>query len=112
MGRKVKGKTLDTIEARRKVKPQGKPYYRAIDRGLHLGYRKLKGQAGTWLARHYLGDQAYEVEAAVISPSETAAGATTAPRSQLWSDSQPAPPSVILGRCQDPHLMRRGWHIA
>ena len=73
MGRKVKGKTLDTIEARRKVKPQGKPYYRAIDRGLHLGYRKLKGQAGTWLARHYLGDQAYEVEAAVISPSETAA---------------------------------------
>ena len=29
---------------------------------MHLGYRKLKGRAGTWLARHYLGKQVYEVE--------------------------------------------------
>jgi integrase len=62
MARKVKDKELDTREARGKLKARGKPYYRAIERGLHLGYRKLKGQAGTWLARHYLGKQAYEVE--------------------------------------------------
>jgi len=67
MARKVKDKVLDTREARRTLKAQGKPYYRAIERGLHLGYRKLgklKGQeqAGTWLARHYLGKQAYEIE--------------------------------------------------
>ena len=62
MARKVKDKTLDTREARGKLKANGKPYYRMIEPGLHLGYRKLKGRAGTWLARHYLGKQAYEVE--------------------------------------------------
>jgi integrase len=62
MARKVKDKELDTREARIKLKARGKPYYRMIEPGLHLGYRKLKGRAGTWLARHYLGKQAYEVE--------------------------------------------------
>ena len=62
MGRKVKDKTLDTREARGKLKANGKPYYRMIEPGLHLGYRKLKGRAGTWLVRQYLGKQAYEVE--------------------------------------------------
>lgn len=62
MARRVKDATLDTREARRKLKPQGKPYYRMIDRGLHLGYRKLQSGAGTWVARHYVGAQKYEVE--------------------------------------------------
>jgi integrase len=62
MARKVKDSTLDTGEARRKLKARGKPYYRMIEPGLHLGYRKLKGRAGTWLVRQYLGKQAYEVE--------------------------------------------------
>ena len=62
MARKIRDATLDTREARGKLKPRGKPYWRAIEQGLHLGYRKLKGRAGTWLARHYLGQQAYEVE--------------------------------------------------
>jgi integrase len=64
MARKVKDKELDTPEARRKLKARGKPYYRMMEPGLlHLGYRRLKGQqAGTWVARHYLGDQAYRVE--------------------------------------------------
>lgn len=62
MARKVKDKTLDTREARSKLQAHGKPYYRIIEPGLHLGYRKLKDTAGTWLARHYLGKQAYEVE--------------------------------------------------
>jgi integrase len=62
MARKVKDKELDTREARGKRKPRGKPYWRTIERGLHLGYRRLKGKAGTWWARHYIGNQAYEVE--------------------------------------------------
>jgi integrase len=63
MARKVRDKELDTREARGKLMPRGKPYYRSIERGLHLGYRKLKGRAGTWWARHYVGNQAYTVEA-------------------------------------------------
>lgn len=39
------------------------PYYRSLDRKLHLGYRRLKGKPGTWWARHYLGDRQYELEA-------------------------------------------------
>src|SRR5579872_5577158 len=62
MARKIRDATLDTREARGKLKPRGKPYWRTIERGLHLGYRRLKGKAGTWWARHYLGDQDYEVE--------------------------------------------------
>jgi integrase len=39
-----------------------------LEPGLHIGYRKLKGRkgrpaaAGTWVARHYLGDRSYVVE--------------------------------------------------
>jgi integrase len=62
MARKVKDKELDTREARARLKPRGKPYYRIVERGLHLGYRKLTGKAGTWWARHYLGSQEYAVE--------------------------------------------------
>jgi len=62
MARRVRDKTLDSREARRRLKIRGKPYYRAIERGLHLGYRRLgDGQAGTWVARHYIGEQQYEV---------------------------------------------------
>jgi integrase len=63
MARKVKDKALDSREARSKLRAQGKPHWRGIERGLHVGYRRLKGKAGTWWARHYLGAQTYEIEA-------------------------------------------------
>ena len=62
MARKVKSKELESREARRKLAIRGKPHWKSIERGLHLGYRRLKGRAGTWCTRHYLGKQAYEVE--------------------------------------------------
>ncbi len=63
MARKVRDKELDTREARGKLKARGKPYWRTIERGLHLGYRRLKGKAGTWCCRHYIGQQEYQIEA-------------------------------------------------
>ena len=63
MPRKVKHRELDSREARSKLKPRGMPYYGAIDKKLHLGYRRLKGKAGTWWARHYIGEREYDVEA-------------------------------------------------
>jgi integrase len=63
MARRVKDATLDSREARRRLKIRGKPYYRQIERGLHLGYRRLGGGvAGTWVGRHYVGKQSYEVQ--------------------------------------------------
>ena len=38
MARKVRDKQLDTREARSKLTPRGKPYWRAIEAGLHVGY--------------------------------------------------------------------------
>jgi len=61
MPRAVRDSKLDTRTARANLKPSGKPYYRALDHGLHLGYRK-GARAGRWVARIYLGDQKYQVE--------------------------------------------------
>jgi integrase len=62
MARRIKDAIFDSKDARRKLKARGKPYYRTIERGLHLGYRRLRNGAGTWVARHYIGEQDYEVE--------------------------------------------------
>jgi integrase len=62
MARRVKDASLDSKDARRKLRPRGKPYYRMIERGLHVGYRRLRSGAGTWVARHYVGEQSYVVE--------------------------------------------------
>lgn len=61
MARTVRDANLDTRTARSRLKAAGKPYYRAIDPELHLGYRK--GVAGgKWVMRWYVGDGAYKVE--------------------------------------------------
>jgi integrase len=69
MARTVKDAKLGTREARSKLAHNnGKPHYRLIEPGLHLGYRKPRGRrgkpavAGKWVARHYVGAQAYIVE--------------------------------------------------
>ena len=61
MSKTVRERKLDSPAARAKLKASGKPYWRSIDPGLHLGYRKgLAG--GKWVARRYLGEERYTVE--------------------------------------------------
>jgi integrase len=63
MARQVIDARLMSREARGKLAPRGKPYWRLIEDGLHLGYRRLKGgRAGTWCLRSYLGDKRHAVE--------------------------------------------------
>jgi integrase len=63
MARKVRDATLDSREARRRLKVRGKPHFRMLDRNIHLGYRRLRGAvAGTWCVRLYTGNQSYRVE--------------------------------------------------
>jgi integrase len=67
MSRKVRDKSIEDRTARSKLKARGKPHFRALEPGLHLGYRKPvggrgKALSGQWVARHYLGAQAYKVE--------------------------------------------------
>ena len=61
MARAVRDSKLDSRNARAKLAPSGKPYYRSIDPGLHLGYRKgISG--GKWVVRFYIGEGGYKVE--------------------------------------------------
>jgi integrase len=77
MPRKVKDRNLDSREARERLKPRGMPYYRSLDKKLHLGYRRLpKGKAGTWWARHYMGERQYEVEGLGVADDLSAADGT------------------------------------
>ena len=68
MARTVRDSNLDTRAARGRLIGRRKPYWRLLEEGLHLGYRKPKGrsgraaQAGKWVVRHYLGEQSYSVE--------------------------------------------------
>jgi integrase len=72
MPRTVREKRLDSPAARAKLKASGKPYWRAIDVGLHLGYRKgLNG--GRWVLRRYLGNEKYAVETIAIADDHSAA---------------------------------------
>jgi integrase len=54
VARTVRDANLETRTSRSRLKPAGKPYYRAIDEGLHVGYRKGK-TSGKWVMRRYTG---------------------------------------------------------
>jgi integrase len=76
MPRKLKDKDLGTREARSQLKARGKPYWRLIGKGLHLGYRKNR-DGGVWLVRHYLGKQKYQLSALKPADDRLEADGTT-----------------------------------
>jgi hypothetical protein len=50
MARTVREQALATRSARLRLPVQTKPYWRVIEQGLHLGYRR-RATGGTWTAR-------------------------------------------------------------
>jgi integrase len=62
MPRKVRDASLETRTARSRLKVAHKPYFRLIEPGLHIGYRRLASGPGTWVARRYSGAGAYTVK--------------------------------------------------
>jgi integrase len=62
MARTVRDASLDSRTARSRLRARGRPYFRALEPGLHLGYRKPLAGPGKWVARHYIGDHHYENE--------------------------------------------------
>src|SRR5262245_16050441 len=65
MGRKVRDTSLETRSARLKLPTGGKPRWRLLEAGLHLGYRRPKDGkgSGTWIARRYVGQGFYQEKA-------------------------------------------------
>jgi hypothetical protein len=62
MARTVRDTRLESRAARARLDPRGKPYWRELEPGLHIGYRRLRGKAGRWCVRHYAGRRVYQVE--------------------------------------------------
>lgn len=52
MARQQRDAVLGTRNARRELKARAKPHWKALDKGLHLGYRK-RGNGGSWIVRRY-----------------------------------------------------------
>ncbi len=63
MTKRVQEVALGTRTARAKLAGRHKPYFRLVEEGVHLGYRRstIAGKAGTWLARRHLGGTRYAV---------------------------------------------------
>jgi hypothetical protein len=55
MARRVLDTTLDTRTARSRLKARGKPYWRLLEPGLSIGYRKPRTGPGRWAVRHHVG---------------------------------------------------------
>jgi integrase len=85
MARTVHDARLETRAAREKLKASGKPYYKALDPGLHLGYRK-GAAGGKWVMRWYIGAGAYKVETIAVADDKADAGDGEAVLS--WSQAQ------------------------
>ena len=63
MARTVRDTNLETRAARERLASRGKPYFRSIEQGCHVGYRKgKKAKAGKWVVRVLLGYDKYRVE--------------------------------------------------
>jgi integrase len=62
MPRTLRDSNLGSREARLRLKVRGKPFWRLIEPGLHIGYRRLAGRPGSWCVRRYVGAQTYTVE--------------------------------------------------
>ena len=61
MGRTVRDTKLETRAARAGLPQSSKPYFRSIDPGLQLGYRRGK-RGGKWVVRWYAGEGRYVVD--------------------------------------------------
>ena len=117
MARALRDSKLDTREARSRLKVRGRPYWRLIEPGLHLGYRRLAGRPGTWCVRRYVGSQAYTVSAlrGVADDYADADGASVfnfgqAQQAALAHKPQAAGPLTVRQAVEDylAHLEGRG----
>lgn len=53
MPRRARDERLETRAARLALTPRREPYWRNIQEGRAVGYRRIAGKAGTWIARYY-----------------------------------------------------------
>jgi integrase len=116
MPRTLRDARLDSRESRTRLRPRGKPYWRSIEPGLHVGYRRLSKKPGTWCVRRYIGNQTYRVEAldGVADDYSEADGATVlsfaqAQRAALAHKPKPDGP-LTVSQCVESYLTYLAAH--
>jgi integrase len=93
MGRTVRDSNLETRTARLRLTLRGEPYWRGLEKGFALGYRKRR-TGGTWLARRRRADGSYP---------ETRIG--------IADDLQDADGVSILDYAQAQRAAREWWRL-
>jgi integrase len=83
MARTVRDAKLDSRAAREKLKA-GERHWRALDPGLHIGYRK-GATGGKWLLRRYAGDGTYKLETIGVADDKADADGVAA---LSWAQAQ------------------------
>ncbi len=76
MARTVRDANLETRTARLRLKVQAEPYWRGLEKGLALGYRR-RATGGTWLARRRRNEGGYTEYRIGLSDDLQAADAVT-----------------------------------
>lgn len=77
MTRGAKEPKLDTRHGRSKLAPRREPYWRAVSKGLTLGYRRSEAGAGSWIAKHYSQERGRKLQAlGLADDSQDANGET------------------------------------
>jgi integrase len=73
MTKRVRESLIDNRTARSRLASRRKPYYRKLEEGVHLGYRKPTGRkgrpatSGKWVLRQYIGEGTYRVSNIAIA---------------------------------------------
>ncbi|MGE0483498.1 MAG: tyrosine-type recombinase/integrase [Gammaproteobacteria bacterium] len=103
MARSTRDSKLETRAARDRLAARPKPYWRAIHKGLALGYRKGK-VGGSWCARRYLPDGRHTMAGLGLADDHRDADGETIlsyyeaqERARAWADALDA--SYRDGRC-------------
>jgi hypothetical protein len=91
MARLIRDTKLETRTARARLPIGPKPYFRRLEIGFHLGYRRLSS-AGTWIARRFSQDGRYREN-----------------RLGLTDDTQDADGVSVLNYAQAQKAAREWW---
>ena len=89
MARSIREVNLSTRAARERLESSGKPYFRHLDEGLHIGYRK-GAKATAWVVRWYVGEREYKVSSLDGRPDDVldADGVTVLNWSQAQAEAR------------------------
>jgi hypothetical protein len=112
MTRTVAHSNLSTPAARGRLKPREKPFWQAIDPGVHLGHRRaLVG--GQWCVRVYLGGCRYQLTTFAIADDHVAPDGdrvmnyAQAKRRALDLAAAPAPGPLTVAEAMAAYFERR-----